>query len=640
MNFKIKRVALLMSFLAFFTGAFSKSYILADKVLTVSFNDQTHLLTVTDKRSHKTWVQEPLGKNLVLVSANQQGKTINLLLKGKGEFRASIQLNEQSELEYSIAGDNSEPIDSIAFPSAFKTPNKAHALLLTDGGGLLLPANDEHYPLGKGNTYYCGGGLAMAWMGMVDERLEGGYMAILETPFDAALHPVRNNGLISFDTVWLPSIGKFGYDRHVKFVFFDKGGYVAQCKRYREYIWPKNKITKLSEHAKNLPAINKMVGAVHMYVWDDARTLAFAQNLKNAGIKKAFILWDPNHNPYPEKGFDEGLKDLGYASGVYDLYADIRTADTAQYTIPEKPGSPFLSRTSYPGQFRNLMLTPEDGNFFKKSYNNLVNPIKVRPELVKRVDRELKIYPHDAYFLDVWQANGLQESFDKNQPLSRKQYAEAVLDNMALLESKYHVFVGGEWGCDYAVQHSIYNHGMMTLQHSWFNTEIGKKGSIYWIGDWSNNARPSQMLTTRVAPPLYLKYSINENLRVPLYELVYHDAEVSSWRWEDGNNQTPAIWWKKDLYNILYGSAPLWILDKAMWDNYKADFVASYQKICPWLQQVGYDEMLSHQFLIKDRSVQATYFSSGKCAVVNFGDTDFKYKDQMVKAKGFLIVKN
>jgi len=141
---------------------------------------------------------------------------------------------------------------------------------------------------------------------------------------------------------------------------------------------------------------------------------------------------------------------------------------------------------------------------------------------------------------------------------------------------------------------------------------------------------------TRVANDIYQKYSINEYTRVPLYELVYHDAVVTSWRWEDGNHHTTEICWKKDLFNMLYGSAPLWNLDRECWNEYKYTFIESYKNVCPWLQQIETDELISHRFVTANHKVQESVFSSGKKIIVNFGDSDFLYEGKSIVAKGFL----
>jgi len=206
-----------------------------------------------------------------------------------------------------------------------------------------------------------------------------------------------------------------------------------------------------------------------------------------------------------------------------------------------------------------------------------------------------------------------------------------------MVTDKYNVFVGGEWGGDFANPNVTFTHGIMTLQHTWWGTGTDKKGSIYYTGDWQNNASPSQMLGTRTANDSYLKYSINEYSRVPLYQLVYHDAIVSSWRWEDGNHHTPELWWKKDLFNVLYGTVPLWSIDRNRWNEYKLTFIESYKNICPWLQQIGYDELVSHRFVSEDHKVQESVFSSGKKVVVNFGDTEYSLNGKLIKPKSYML---
>jgi hypothetical protein len=82
----------------------------------------------------------------------------------------------------------------------------------------------------------------------------------------------------------------------------------------------------------------------------------------------------------------------------------------------------------------------------------------------------------------------------------------------------------------------------------------------------------------------------------------------------------------------------MWSLDKNRWDAYKYTFIQSYKNVCPWLQKVGYDELLSHRFVTEDHKVQATEFSSGKKVVVNFGDIDYEFNGQLIKAKGCIFL--
>jgi hypothetical protein len=634
----MKQSFLIFTLLALFTiPVYSKIWTISDANLEVRFDDQTAILTITDKRCNKTWEQSDMQGSFSVHSTSQKGNSLHVSLIGKFNLEATYTLTSASALEIILKADEKLPIEEFAFPSALKTPDKNHYILMTDGAGLLLAADDTGYPLGNGISYYTGGGLSMAWMGVVDSKFETGYMVILETPYDAALRTKRENGLITFSPVWLPSMEKFGYKRKVTYCFFDKGGYVAQAKTYRDYIWKKNNVTTLREKQKRFPSMDKMMGGVHIYLWDKAREVDFAKELKESGIGKALIIWDANHIPYPEIGYDNKLKELGYATGGYELFTDLKTRDTATYEIDPNSAMRF-AHTVYPGKFNQLAARKSDGKTYFNQFGHTACPVAIEPEIFRKVESKLMEYAHETYFLDVYQANGIFECYSDDHPVTREQFAEAVIKNHRILEDKYNQYVGGEWGADYVNAHVSYVHGMMTLQRTWWGSGIEKKGTIYYTGDWRSNPRPTQMVGTRVANDTYLKYSINEYTRIPLYELVYHDAVVTSWRWEDGNHHTPEIWWKKDLFNILYGSAPLWSIDRERWEEYKFTFIESYNNVCPWLQQVAYDEMVSHRFISEDHKVQESVFSSGNKVVVNFGEADYSVYGKVVKAKSYLQI--
>jgi len=121
----------------------------------------------------------------------------------------------------------------------------------------------------------------------------------------------------------------------------------------------------------------------------------------------------------------------------------------------------------------------------------------------------------------------------------------------------------------------------------------------------------------------YLKYAVGEYYRVPLWELVYHDAVVSTWYWGDSNNRIPELWHKKDLFNILYGTVPMYLCGKENFEAMKHAIVKSYKNVCPIVEKVGYAEMVSHEFLTSDHKLQRTIFQTENKRIiitVNFGE--------------------
>ncbi len=73
----------------------------------------------------------------------------------------------------------------------------------------------------------------MGWYGQTDGQQA--VLTIVETPDDAGVRMLRGGGLLSLAPEWEPQKGQFGYARRLRWVFFDDGGYVAMCKRYRQY---------------------------------------------------------------------------------------------------------------------------------------------------------------------------------------------------------------------------------------------------------------------------------------------------------------------------------------------------------------------------------------------------------------------
>lgn len=89
------------------------------------------------------------------------------------------------------------------------------------------------------------------------------------------------------------------------------------------------------------------------------------------------------------------------------------------------------------------------------------------------------------------------------------------------------------------------------------------------------------------APEAVVKFQLGHTYRLPLWELVYHDCVVSHWYWGDYNNKLPSLWDKRDLFNVLYGTPPMFMFDRALWQAQKARFVQSYQNTCPCARATG-----------------------------------------------------
>lgn len=610
-----------------------------DKI-KVEIDRATATFKVTDKKTGLVWEQAASEDEFEVTELRKSGNELLVSLEGKMNLEMSMTIRPNSDLVITMNVENNDaPFAGLKFPGPFKNHSSEYSLVLPEAEGILVPVGDSTFKWGQGiREIYGMSGLIMPWVGVTDRDFQKGYMMIIDTPDDCAINIADESKLRMPSVIWKPVKKTFGYPRKLIYHFFSHGGYVAQCKKYRDYVIESGNFKSFREKAKVNPNIDKLIGAVHIYAWDTGRKLEIMMDMKKAGIKKAWIGWDPSHPPYPAPGFDEGIKKLGYLSGVYDLYKGAFNYDYIEPLLENDPVYKELifHRYYFPGLIPDAVRKAENGDLIgltipgKFTRYDLCS-LALIPHIGDRITRELEIYPHDSIFLDVLTANVFSECFDPVHPTNNSDDRAARKKIHKYFSDDLKMVIGAEYGADFVLPYLDFTHGSMT-QHN-----FGLFGS--GLGDWSDVARPSIMLMEVEPSDDYLNYGLGTSYRVPLYSLVYHDSIVSSWRWEDYNNKMPSVWDKKDLWNILYGSAPLWNFDEDLWNKYRERFAESYKIIGPWLEKIGYDEMIDHKFLKNDRTVQQTVFSSGWQVIVNFGEKEYVSGNIRVEPNSFKIMK-
>jgi hypothetical protein len=218
---------------------------------------------------------------------------------------------------------------------------------------------------------------------------------------------------------------------------------------------------------------------------------------------------------------------------------------------------------------------------------------------VCRIAADLAENPYPCRFIDVITAMGPSECYSDVHPLTRTGDIEAKRAMLGLVSGRFGLVTGSEECRDWAMAVADYGEGTMTVRAA--------NNAGY---DWSTPVEPDAE---------YLKLNADGRYRLPLHGLAFHDCHVATWYTGDGATKVPDAWLKKDLLNILYGTMPLWMPDADLWAKYRTEFVRSYFRVAPVFRAVGYDRMVSHEFLTADRRVQRTRFSGGATVTANFG---------------------
>ncbi len=595
-----------------------KKLSLSNKILTLTVDPSDGNFSVTDKRTGRVWRQKPFRDDKVVLEA-AVGNGIEMTVL---DATSGIELSVNLRLE----ADRPEVVATLSGKGRLeRTIQYPHPFASAQGDRLIVPMNEGiGYPADDKTIApmrliaYGGHGICMSFWGV--SRDAGAYMAIIETPDDMRINMNRIDGRLCIGGEWEAQKGKFSYARRLRYVFFDKGDHVEMCKRYRRYVQEKGTFKTLKEKRLKNPNVDLLVGAVNVWCWEkDA--LAIARELKAAGIDR--ILWSNRKSP-------EIIEAMNRMPGVltsrYDIYQDLMDPEVVRKHLRRQ--HPDWTQDGWP---EDLMLDAR-GNWRKgwrvKGTDGNMYPCGVLcdRQAVKyarqRVPQELKTHPYRCRFIDTTTASPWRECYDTDHPMTRTESKFWKMQLLKYMSQEAGLVTGSETGHDAAVPYVHYFEGMMSLGH-------------YRIPDAGRNmSRIVQDVPERVA-----KFQVGQKYRLPLWELVYHDCVVAQWYWGDYNNKLPAIWDKRDLFNILYATPPMFMFNRQTWSENKDRFAQSYRNICPLVRSVGYEEMVDHRTLTADRNVQQTEFANGIEVTVNFGSKMYRLKDGREVAPTNFIVK-
>jgi len=598
--------------------------------LSVRFNPSHATLAIMDKRNGHAWWQMPVSSGVIVRDVKAVSPTelrcalwdVANDLHLAAEFKLTA-----SELTVSLHGDGAVHTP-VAFPLPFHT-DAGDGLVVPLNEGILYPVDDQSIQPYRLPTYM-GNSTSMPWTGVVS-KTGAGLMTVIETPNDAAFDierpsppapsPVGTGEVmmtraiaeLTCAPVWEATKGRFGYARRLSYVVFDKGGYVAQAKWYRRYAQKTGQFKTLAQKRKANPNVDRLIGAANIWNWD-AGKLDLCREMKSAGMDH--ILWSNGGNA----GEIEAINKLGFLTSRYDIYQDVWPSTAPDYL--HKEGWPddlvLLPGGDWMKGWADIATNP-DGT--KTTYQGgVINSARGLARAKREIPEDLRNIPYTCRFLDTTTASPWREDYSPIHPLTRSQDRANKMALLGFCSGDMKLVTGSETGIDTAAPYVDYFEGMMSL-------------SLYRLEDAGRN-----MLPPEEATPDIVKFMVGPKYRIPLWELVYHDCVVSYWYWGDYNNKVPSVWRKRDLFNILYATPPMYMFDKSTWASDKNKFVHSYHDICPIVRKLGYDEMLSHAFLNADHTLQETRWKSGTRVVINLGNTPRKTGGVDVPAMGFRVV--
>ena len=611
----------------------SSTIVLENDYLELKINrDGTY--AIKDKRADIVWRSArgyaPFKKIWKLSNTKAFLQTGLLQLNGE-RMPAQIFIElENDEVIVEAKVDNLEmPISTFTIlPPLPPIDSKSYLLIPFYSNGIAIPVSERQFAGWHWTTY---GALDMPWVGVTNGDF--GYMLLWDgrSADDGLcitnLVHVNNEELLTPFAYHEPTMQKFGYPRRIRYMFVSEGGHVAICKRYRAYAKRHGFLVTLKEKAKRKPAIGLLAGAPDVWGANALNIVQFCREARAAGIKRMLI------NGVWQAEIIDFIKALGYLSGRYDNYEDL-------YVCCDKHRPPFNM-----GNIEDTAMKPDGTRYlgwetWDKKHVAYKRCSLLQLDVAKKyIPEQLKDHPHNTWFLDVTTATPLIECYDPRHPHSRTEDREAKRRLAKYVGEELGLVLGGEHGRWWGVDIYDYWEGMMSCNPA-----------FTWPAGYLRPPQKREEIGEK-----YLKWGLGHKYRVPLWELVFHDCVVSYWYWGDSTDflyrVAPELSDKKDVFNILYGTPPMFWVNKLgfTWTDPKLRkrLLQSYRITCKLHEQIAFDEMISHEYLTPDRDVQRTLFAPTDNpqevteVIVNFGEKPYalkrKGKEYVLPQFGFYV---
>lgn len=401
----------------------------------------------------------------------------------------------------------------------------------------------------------------------------------------------------------------------------------------------------LDDKIRDNPEIEKLVGGAIFWVWSDDMdevmysdyntdispavgedVLTVAEDLHASGIDRAMMgFLFAADSKYVEPLY----KRFGYISTQYDNYNDVfnpamiekvpsNRARNCDYTARRMKDYPEGVQITPSGRLANAWaLKGFDGEMYPQ---NTLCPAVAAQRIKEEIPEIIAEYPYyKGRFIDVFGCR-LGECHSDVHPLTMddtlkvKNGAFMSIEDMGLI-------TGTENGFDGIIEHLAYTEGL----HSPVILQIpdsGRKHANMFDDEQTEFIGREMMQPSR---------------RVPLWELVYHDALMSYPYWGDSTESSPEFTNRRVLFACLFGCPPLYSFKVSDYEKLKPAILDSYNRICAVHSKIATLKMTDYEVLSDDYMLQRSVFGDKYEIIVNFSDTDREYNGKTVLRENMIF---
>ncbi|OIZ95796.1 hypothetical protein A1D18_01305 [Candidatus Rickettsiella isopodorum] len=502
---------------------------------------------------------------------------------------------------------------TFQWPISGLTP-QAKALVLPDGEGLYIPNHDLFWL--KEFKKYPSLSLSIPFWSI--EYADDNYVSYIwddhDVDTDVQVHEKQTQLYVMNEHHFLK---RSHFSEYTLLIHLTGDSPISPALDYRNLLINENKFVSLKQKILENANVNKLLGAFHIWVWGDGKSLVMLDQLEKLGIKHALINYDANPIPNGfniEKEYIHNAKSMGYLIGPYDSFDNAqnpKTSDSITSTWPNhlwpeacirNPNGSILTGFAS----RGCYLSSEALRLRESKEKNIANQIE---KMLNKGDNTI--------FLDCDAAYPLYDDYSKHHPMIREQDLSNRLERMRFVGSDQKIVLGSETGLSWANPTIAYNNGAFLAFPETFWPALQDKKHF---GVWQPGYAPKILFQAYNAPDEFIRGSYNPRYRLPLYEAVFHDSVITTDRWELNELKIPAIRKIKALLQNLYNVPPIWVLDQKTLQKNKKYFLDYYNFFFPLHQMAGIEALTRFDWLTDDHLIQQTQFGNRLILTANFSD--------------------
>lgn len=391
---------------------------------------------------------------------------------------------------------------------------------------------------------------------------------------------------------------------------------LAVARAYRRYLDETKRFVPFAAKTGASPGATRLLGATHAYLWGTGRTPKALDRLRALGLDRLWLGYDqdPRNDRFVvDAALVRRARANGWLVGPYMTLENIQ--DPAHADTPESVFDRALFATG--------AIVKHDG---KRRTGFAGRGYELSSEALRRAERDwigerigrVAASGADAPFLDVDAFGDLFDDFDPAHPMTPWRDRENRVARMRRIGLERGLVLGSEVGVAWSTPALHFAHGAHAIGGDDLWGLLGPRGKASF-GSWGPPVRPDIFFKETVVSADVARALYDPTARVPLYQTVFHDALITTDRWEFSPVKLRGHVRARVLLELLYLQPAVWNIDLAMLDRHGARLAALHRFFAPLHRAFGVARLEDFALLGPDRLVQRATYAGGLTLTANFG---------------------